>query len=184
MLSNRPVRQLAAAAATDAALVVSLMAWDSNEPTEKRTTEAASSNLCGAQLSTGARKALLYVLGSKEFTTSESTTALGKTARALVSGYQEKGPDDSATVEEYELCTAYGPAADFGVELSFYPSKTVPAPTPPLAEVHPVRDGRTSSLQAAERVSLHEVLQWLLQFGRRQRVDPRGTDEPPGSEEP
>ena len=132
MLSNRPVQHLAATAATVAALAASLKACDSNEPTEKPTTEAVSSNLCGAQLSTGARKALLYVLGSKEFTTSESTTALGKTARALVSGYQEKGPDDSATTEEYELCTAYGPAADFGVELSFYLSKTVPAPTPLL----------------------------------------------------
>ncbi|MFE2424234.1 hypothetical protein [Streptomyces hokutonensis] len=128
MLSNRPVRQLAAAAATVAALAASLTACDSSEPTEKPTTEAVSSNLCGAQLSTGARRALLYVLGSKKFTTSEPTAALGKTARSLVSGYQEKGPDDSATAEEYQLCTAYAPAADFGVELSFYLSRTVPGP--------------------------------------------------------
>ncbi|MEV8537390.1 hypothetical protein [Streptomyces sp. NPDC051572] len=128
MLSNSPVRQLAATAATVAVLVASLTACDSKEPTEKPTTEAARSNLCGARLSTDARKALLYVLGSKKFTTSESTAALGKTARALVSGYQEKGPDDSVAEEEYELCTAYAPAADFGVELSFYLRETVPAP--------------------------------------------------------
>ncbi|MBK3567341.1 hypothetical protein [Streptomyces sp. MBT62] len=129
MLGNGPARQFAATAVTVAALAALLTACDSSGPTAKPTTAAASSNLCGVQLTTDTRRALLYVLGSKKFTTSESTAALGNTARALVSSYKEKGPDDSAVPEEHELCTAYAPAADFGVKLSFYLRGSVPSST-------------------------------------------------------
>ncbi|MFE7903052.1 hypothetical protein ACFU3E_37355 [Streptomyces sp. NPDC057424] len=135
MVNNNPVRRLAAATVTVAALAAPLAACGNEEnPGRPQTTEqskaaSASPTLCGVQLSTGARKALLHLVGSNEFESSGSQDSLGNTAKALVSGYGENGPDDYG--KEYDLCTVYGSTASMGIDLSFHLPEGIPTSVSP-----------------------------------------------------
>ncbi|MFD5077521.1 hypothetical protein [Streptomyces sp. NPDC058371] len=138
MLSNKPVRQLAATAVAVAALAVSLAACDSNEQSGKSQEASAPTTLCGANLTTGTREALLDVLGSRTYDwewqnltrlgdiAEPDPKNLGEAAEQLVSGYHENGADDSATAADYDLCWVNAPKADRGVKLSFHLRETVP----------------------------------------------------------
>lgn len=136
MLSTKPVRQLAATGMVVAALVASLASCDSNGQTGNSPTASAQTKLCGANLSTGTRKALLAVLGSRTYdwewsnqkhlddTVEADQKSLGDAAKRLVSGFRETGADDH---EEYPLCSAYDPSADnSAIDLSFYLPEALP----------------------------------------------------------
>ncbi|MDV9170194.1 hypothetical protein R6V09_08570 [Streptomyces sp. W16] len=136
MLSNKPGRHLAATVVAVAALAASLAACDSNEQTGKSQAASAQTKLCGANLSTSTRKALLDALGSRTYDWDWSNQkhlgdpsetdqeSLGDAAKKLVSGFRENGADD---YEEYPLCYAYNPAVDNTmIDLSFYLPEAIP----------------------------------------------------------
>ncbi|MEV2210819.1 hypothetical protein AB0H86_04830 [Streptomyces sp. NPDC050997] len=109
-------------------LTFPVAACDSQEQAKEPKAEATPSTLCGVQLSAGARKALLNLVGGKELDSNGSKESLSDTARALASGYHENGADD---YEEYDLCTAFGSATTAGADLSFYLSEKVPTSISP-----------------------------------------------------
>ncbi|MGP4088775.1 hypothetical protein [Streptomyces sp. KR55] len=128
MLRSNPTSRLAATMAAVVALAAPLAACDSEKQAEKPKTTAASATLCGVQLSASAKNAVLDLVGGKEIKSNGSEDSLADTARALVSGYRVNGADD---YEEYPLCTAYGPVATVGADLSFYLSEEVPTSVSP-----------------------------------------------------
>jgi hypothetical protein len=123
VLSSYPTRRLAVTTAAVAILVFPLAGCANQEQAKEPKAKATPSALCGVQLSTAAREALLDLVGGKKLESNGSKDSLSDTAQALVSGYRENGADD---YEEYSLCTAFGSAATAGVDISFQMPKEVP----------------------------------------------------------